>query len=105
MDVNTVREHADIHAQAVKSGDMKTAGSYLTKDSAAQAGEVMPHLPKNVVAAQVLSVEPQEERFVVHIHYAGTDEAGADKEGTVESFWLEKDGRPRLVEMAILRSS
>lgn len=97
MEETTVRQHAEDHGQAVVDGDLRKAGSDLTKEGLAAAGTVNPKLPRPVTGATVLSVVAAGDEFVATIHYTGDD-----AEATVESRWAERDRRPMIVDMKIV---
>ena len=96
MDENTVKQHAEAHGKAVVAGDMRTAGSDLTPEAAAQAPGVMGKLPRPTTAAEILKVEVAGDQAVVHVLYKGSD-----AETTVISRWADRDGRPMIVDLAI----
>ena len=97
MDESSVREHAEAHGQALVDGDLRRAGSDLTPEMQAVAGDVMAHFPKKVATAEVVSVDASGEEAVVQARYGGE---GA--EVTVESRWAERDGRPKIVDMKVV---
>lgn len=97
MDEGSVREHANQHANAVKAGDMNTAGQDLTKEGMAAAPGVMKGMPRPVTEVEVTSVEQDGEQFVAHIAYRGD---GA--EHVVASHWEDRDGRPKIVDLRVV---
>ena len=97
MEESSVREHAEAHGQALVDGDLRKAGSDLTPEMQAVAGDVMAHFPRKVATAEVVSVETGGEEAVVRARYAGDD-----TEVTVESRWAERDGRPKIVDMKVV---
>ena len=97
MDESKVREHAQAHGQAMVDGDLRKAGSDLTPEVQAKAGDVMKDFPRKVETADVVSVEGAGEEFVVQARYSGEG-----KEVTVESRWAERDGTPKIVAMRVL---
>ncbi len=97
MDEATVREHAEAHARAVKDGDLKSAGSDLTRESARQAPDVMGSIPSPVSSAEVKEIRQEGEDFVAVIVYSHEDVAA-----TVESRWAERDGRPKITNLAVV---
>jgi hypothetical protein len=96
MDESTVREHAEAHGRAVVAGDLRTAGSDLTPEAASQAPGVMGKLPRPTTGAEVLEVSMEDDRAVVSVLYKGSD-AGT----TVISTWVDRDGRPMIVDLAL----
>lgn len=97
MDETTVREQAEIHAKATVSGDLKTAGSALTKEAMAQAPGVMKAMPASLESSEVTSVHTEGDEIVAQIRYAG-----AGEESVVESRWAERDGEPKIVDMKVV---
>ena len=87
MDETTVREAAETHAQATVDRDFGTAGSYLSKETMASAGEVMKQMPGHLTGAEVLTAEAAEDGYSCQIRYTG--EEGST---TVESRWQEVEG-------------
>ena len=97
MDENSVRQQAEIHAKATVSGDLRTAGSDLTKEAMAQAPEVMKGMPATLESCEVTSVETAGDEVVAQIRYSGGGE-----ESIVESRWAERDGAPKIVNLKVL---
>ncbi len=97
MDEQAVREAAETHAQATVERDYATAGSYLTQEMMANAGEVMQAMPRPLTSAEVVSVEPAGEAVACRIRYAG--ENGAT---TVESRWEDVGGEPKIVALEVV---
>lgn len=97
MDETTVREHAEIHAKATVSGDLRTAGGYLTKEAMAQASGVMKAMPATLESCEVTSVHSEGDEVVAQIRYAGGGE-----ESVVESRWADSDGSPKIVDLKVL---
>lgn len=102
MDQEAVRAEAQKHADATVAGDFKTAGSSLTPEAMAQAGEVMKKLPRNFTSGEVGAIEERGEGFSVMISYSGTAKDGSDASGTVESLWEERDGAPKIASMKVV---
>lgn len=96
MDENVVRERAQAHADAVVAGDLRRAGSDLTKESGAQAPGVMAKLPRPVRAARVESVTAAGDDLVARIAYEGDDSTTM-----VDSRWSERDGKVSIVELSL----
>jgi len=92
MDETTVRDSANVHAQAIVAGDLGRAGSYLSPEAMESAGTVMKQMPRPVTGAEVVSVEPDGDAMVCTIRYSGDE-----SEATVASRWQEKDGEPKIV--------
>jgi hypothetical protein len=100
MDEATVREAAETHARATVERDYGTAGSYLTKEMMASAGEVMKQMPGRLTGAEVLTAEPAGEGFSARIRYT-SDEGSV----TIESRWQEVDGQPKIVGLDVVERS
>ena len=96
MEEATVRAAAETHAQATVERDYETAGSYLTDEMKASAGEIMRALPRPLTSAEVVAVEGGSDTVTCLIRYAG-DEAAT----TVASRWREIDGEPKIVALEI----
>ena len=100
MDEATVREAAETHARATVERDYTTAGSYLSPEMQASAGEVMREMPRPLTASEVLDVEASDDSMVARIRYSG--ESGAT---TVSSTWQEVGGRPTIVGLEVLEKA
>jgi hypothetical protein len=97
MDEQTVREAAETHARATVERDYGTAGSYLSDDAKAVAGEVMQAMPRPLVGCEVESVEATADGFTANIRYTGDDGAT-----TVASHWEDVDGNPTIVGLDVV---
>ena len=97
MDESTVRDRAEAHGKATVAGDLRVAGSDLTKEAMVQAGDVMKAMPDPLESSEVTSVQADGDEFVAQIRYAG---AGA--ETVVESRWADRDGTPKIVSLKVL---
>jgi hypothetical protein len=97
MDESTVRQQAEIHGKATVSGDLRTAGSDLTKEAMAQAPGVMKAMPAVLESCEVTSVTTDGDEVVAQIRYAGGGE-----ESIVESRWAERDGAPKIVSLRVV---
>jgi hypothetical protein len=97
MDEATVRAAAEEHANATVAKDFKTAGSTLTKEAGAQAGDVMKAMPGELTGCAIKDVSTAGDEVIVTITYRG-----AEGETTVESRWGEVDGRPMITNLAVL---
>jgi uracil-DNA glycosylase len=100
MDEMTVREAAETHAQATVERDYETAGSYLSEDMKAAAGEVMRAMPRPLTGSEVLSVEESGGAYTARIRYSG-DEGAA----TVDSRWEDVEGRPTIVGLDVVEGA
>lgn len=97
MDENAVKAEAQQHADATVAGDLRTAGSSLTKEAMGQAGEVMKAMPGKLTGCEITGVATEGDEMVVTIRYDG--EAG---QTSVESRWAERDGAPKIVALSVL---
>jgi hypothetical protein len=97
MEEETVRRHAEAHAEATVAGDLKSAGSDLTQDALPAAGAVMKQMPKSLTGSAIDSVRAEGSEYVVLIRYSGED-----SDAVVESRWAELDGRPRIVDLKVV---
>ena len=102
MDEQAVRAEAQSHADATVAGDFKTAGSSLTKEAMAQAGDVMKAMPRNLGSGEVGQISVDGDTYTVHINYSGTTKEGAPASATVKSRWEERDGAPKITSMEVL---
>ena len=97
MDENTVRHHAEAHGRATVEGDLRTAGSDLTKDAMPAAGDVMKKMPAALSSSAVEGVSPEGDEYVVLIRYSSED-----GDAVVESRWAEREGRPKIVDLKVV---
>ena len=97
MDESLVREEAERHAAATVQGDLRTAGSSLTKEAMADAGEVMKVMPKSLESHEIVSVTSAGDAYVATIRYSGEG-----RDVTVESRWQERDGAPKIVALSVI---
>jgi hypothetical protein len=100
MDEATVREAAETHARATVERDYSTAGSYLSEEMQASAGEVMREMPRPLTASEVLDVEASDGSATARIRYSG--ESGST---TVASTWRDVDGKPTIVGLEVVEKS
>jgi nucleoside 2-deoxyribosyltransferase len=98
MEAETVRKHAEAHAAANVSGDMPRAAADLTNEARANVGPVMRQLPRPITSGEVTNLrEADAGRIIVEIRYSG-----ADSSTTVESVWIEQEGKPMIAETRIV---
>jgi hypothetical protein len=98
MDETTIRDAAETHARATVERDYGTAGSYLSPEMQATAGEVMKAMPRPLTGSEVLSVEGDGGAYTARIRYSGEDGAAT----TVDSRWEDVDGRPTIVALDVV---
>jgi hypothetical protein len=97
MDESTIRDRAEAHGKATVAGDLRTAGSDLTKAAMAQAGDVMKAMPDPLEASEVTSVTADGDAFVAQIRYSG-----GGSETLVESRWSDEGGTPKIAALKVL---
>ena len=97
MDENSIRQHAEAHANAVRAGDLGRAASDLTDEAKQNAPSVMKALPRPITSVSVEDVRAQGDAYVARILYQG-DESKA----TVASRWVEEAGRPMIAALEIV---
>jgi hypothetical protein len=97
MDEATVREAAETHARATVERDYEAAGSYLSDEMKAAAGEVMREMPRPLTGSEVVSVEQSDGSYTARIRYSGDEDAT-----TVDSRWEDVDGRPTIVGLEVV---
>jgi hypothetical protein len=97
MDEDTIRLHAQAHGEAVVANDLGKAASDLTDDAKGQAPAVMGKLPRPTTGADIQSVTAVGDAFVATILYSGE---GAST--SVESRWVEQDGRPMIASLTVV---
>ena len=100
MDKTTVREAAETHARATVERDYQTAGSYLSPEMQATAGEVMREMPRPLTGSEVLSVEEAGGAFTARIRYSGDDGST-----TVDSRWQDVGGSPTIVGLDVVEKA
>ena len=91
MDENTVRDHAQAHADAVVAGDLRKASGDLTDNAKEQAPAVMKQLPRPTTSATIEAVTADGDEFVASIRYLGESDSHE-----VRSRWTEEAGRPMI---------
>jgi hypothetical protein len=97
VDQESVRKHAESHAQAMAAGDLRAASGDLTDSGKAAAPAVMGRMPKPLDSAEVTGVEVDGDEVVALILYSGGEE-----QVTVKSRWAEEGGRPMIVDLEVI---
>ena len=97
MDQAAVRAAATEHAEATVAKDFKTAGSTLTPDAMAQAGDVMKAMPGGLNGCEIGAVEADGDNTAVTIVYRGSE-----GETSVRSTWADVDGRPMITDLQVV---
>lgn len=97
MDTDTVRRHAEAHAQAVVAGDFRRASEDLSDAAKSVAQDVMRQLPAPVESAKVESASAAGEQFIVNIRYVGPS-----GDATIESQWRDEEGRPKITGLKVV---
>ena len=95
MDTDSVRQHAQAHADAVVRGDMDAVTADFVPELRPQLPELAKGLPQPTTSAEVLSFEDAGDHTSVEIRYSGTQDAV-----TIRSRWEEREGegRPLIAE-------
>ena len=93
VDEQTVRRYAEAHGQAVVAGDTAAVLADIHPSLHAEVGALAARLGRPT-SARVVSVEPSEDRAVVHIAYRDSE-----KETTLRSVWTPGTERPLITEV------
>jgi hypothetical protein len=96
VDQARVRECAEAHANAIVEGDLRRASADLTEEGKKSAPAVMSEMPRPVRSAEVADVADAGDNAVATIVYSGDD-----KHITVESRWVDREGRPMISELTL----
>ena len=93
MDEQSVREHAQDYADALRSGDIGEAAKAMSPELQRNMGSVVAMLPLPLTEATVESVEMTGKAYVAVLHLVGDE--GAIR---LETRWKDRDGKPTIVE-------
>src|SRR5262245_46194567 len=93
MDEQSVREHAQDYADALRSGDIGEAAKAMSPELQRNVGPVVAMLPLPLTEATVESVDMTGTGYVAVLHLVGDE--GAIR---LETRWKERDGKPTIVE-------
>ena len=93
LDEQNVRRYAEAHGQAVVAGDTASVLADIDPSLHPEVGRLAARLGRPT-SAQVLTVEPSEDRAVVHILYRDSE-----KETTLRSVWTAGPERPLITEV------
>ncbi len=96
MDLDAVREQAEIHGNAVVAGDFRTAGAALTPEAQAQAPGVMKAMPNPLRSAEISKLEADGEECVAVITYKGDEGSNV-----VVSRWADQQGEPKIIDLSL----
>ena len=97
MDEQSVREHAQKHADALLAGDIGLASQVMSRELQQNLGPLVAMLPLPLTAATVESIEMTGKAYRAVLHLVG-DEG----EMRLETRWKERDGQPTIVEASHL---
>ena len=101
MDETTVREAAETHAQATVERDYSTAGSYLSKEMQASAGEVMQEMPRPLTGSEVVSTwRPRTAR-----RRPGSATRARRVRRPCTPRWEDVDGKPTIVGLDVVEKA
>jgi hypothetical protein len=92
-----VRSFAEAHAKAVVDGDQAHLMGDFDPAAMTGVGPVVAAMPQPVNDTEVLSVAMKGDEATVQIKYNGED-----KSATIESQWAERDGRPKIIGVAVV---
>ena len=93
MDVQTVRQRADVFCEALLAGDIGRASEEFSSQLKSNIGEVVSQLPLPLTQAEVDSVEVAGSGYVAVLHLTGESD-----DIRIETRWKDRDGRPTMVE-------
>jgi len=88
-----IRQLAEVHAKSIATGDFDAALQDFSAELAPKVPSMVPMLPENLSAAEVLSIESNGDDHVIRIRYDGSESSA-----TVESVWRQDGDRPRIVD-------
>jgi hypothetical protein len=91
------RSFAEAHAKAVVAGDQTHLMADFDPAAMSGVGAVVAAMPQTVKEANVFRITMSGDEAVAQIKYDGDD-----KSTTIESKWAERDGRPKIVSLAVL---
>ncbi len=97
MDLDTVKEHAQRHAEAMRDGDLRRAAEDLSESGKAGAPTVMSTMPRPIDSADVTAVSEDGDEVTAIIVYSGEG-----REVTVMSRWAEHGDRPMITDLRLL---
>lgn len=93
MDEQSIREHAQAYADALRAGDIGEAAKAMSPELQRNMGPVVAMLPLPLTEATVESVDMTGKAYVAVLHLVGDE--GAIR---LETRWKERDGQPTIVE-------
>jgi hypothetical protein len=97
MEVATIRDRCQDHADAMVAGDLERAAEDLTDSGRADAAAVMKAIPRRLDSARVMNVSANGDEAVADIVYTGEG-----RDVTVRSTWAEIDGRPYITKLTLV---
>lgn len=93
MDEQSIREHAQDYADALRSGDIGEAAKAMSPELQRNMGPVVAMLPLPLTEATVESIDVTGSGYLAVLHLVGDE--GAIR---LETRWKERDGKPTIVE-------
>ena len=93
MDEQSIREHAQDYADALRAGDIGQAAKAMSHELQQNMGPVVAMLPLPLTEATVESVDMTGKAYVAVLHLVGEEDAIR-----LETRWKERDGQPTIVE-------
>jgi hypothetical protein len=97
MEVATVRDRCQDHADAMVAGDLNRAAEDLTESCKADAAVVMKAIPRRLDSARVTNVSAEGEQAQADIVYTGEG-----RDVTVRSTWADIEGRPYITKLTLV---
>jgi hypothetical protein len=97
MEVATIRDRCQDHADAMVAGDLNRAAEDLSESGKADAAEVMKAIPRRLDSAKVLNVSANGDGAEADIVYTGEG-----RDVTVRSSWSEIDGHPYITKLTLV---
>ena len=98
MDEQSIREHAQAFADALRGGDIGEAAKAMSPELQRNMGPVVAMLPLPLTEATVESIEMTGTGYLAVLHLVGDE--GAIR---LETRWKERDGQPTIVKPATNR--
>jgi hypothetical protein len=93
MDEQSIREGAQIFADALRAGDIGEAAKAMSPELQRNMGPIVAMLPLPLTEATVESVEMTGTGYLAVMHLVGEESAIR-----LQTRWKERDGKPTIVE-------
>jgi hypothetical protein len=94
MDLERVRQAAEAHIQAIVSGDLDEAVSYVVEEGRAEVNRNLAQVVLTVTGAEIEGVHVTNQEAVVNFRV--TTSNPEESEVRLETRWVEQEGRPLL---------